>query len=65
MTEKKLSSTPLEYMEEVLKNLLDSICKNEQREAQFVSLSEEERAVLKSGVENCNQIIAMLTEPKA
>lgn len=65
MSEKKLATNPLEYMEEVRKNLLDSICENEQREERFVSLSEEERAILKSGIENCNQIIAILTEAKA
>lgn len=65
MSDTKLAATPLEYMEQVRKNLLDTICKNEQREAEFVSLSEEERAVLKSGIENCTQIIAILTEAKA
>lgn len=65
MSKKKLATNPLEYMEEVRKNLLDTICENEQREERFVSLSEEERAILKSGIENCNQIIAILTEAKA
>lgn len=65
MSEAKLAATPLEYIEQGLKKLIDAVSKNEQREAEFVSLSEEERAVLKSGIENCNQIIAILTEQQA